>query len=114
MSNTTMIVKVGPISYKLKVVDEIGDGDQQYDGWIDYANARIEIAKGLDPQFERAVVLHEVMHAVLKHAGQDSKNEALITALSYSLLDLIRNNPELIHYLIQSPLVLNGNGAHKG
>lgn len=92
-------VTVGPITYEVKEVDEIRDGSAVFDGMIYYNEARIEIAKELDPQFKRVVVMHEVAHALLKHAGQASSDEKLVTALGYALVDLIRQNPGLIYFL---------------
>lgn len=103
MSNKPLVatVKVGPIVYRVKLVDDLRDGEHQFDGWIDYAAAKIEIVKGLNHEFERVVLLHEVMHAVLKQAGQASSDEKLVTALGYALVDLIQQNPELVRYLMQ-------------
>ena len=93
-------VTVGPITYEVKEVDEIREGSAVFDGMIYYNEARIEIAKELDPQFKRVVVMHEVAHALLKHAGQ-ANDEKLVTALGYALVDLIQQNPELVRYLMQ-------------
>lgn len=94
-------VKVGPIIYTVKEVDAIREGANEYDGMIYYNEARIEVDQGLDHQFERVVLMHEIMHAVLKQAGQASGDEKLITALGYGLVDLIQQNPELIRYIMQ-------------
>ena len=91
-------VTVGPITYEVKEVDEIREGSAVFDGMIYYNEARIEIAKGLDHQFAQVVVMHEVAHALLKHAGQ-ANDEKLVTALGYALVDLIRQNPGLIYFL---------------
>lgn len=49
-------------------------------------------------------LLHECVHIILEQAGQleAAQNEGLIVALTYGLLGLVQNNPELI-------AVLSGN-----
>jgi hypothetical protein len=94
-------VIVGGVIYKVDFVDRIIDAEHEFDGLIEYATARIQIATGADPQFERAVLLHELVHALLKHAGQNSGDEKVVTALGYGLLALIRQNPDLMRYLIE-------------
>ena len=70
------------------------------DGAIAYHDLTIEIAAKQQPAFERATVMHEVLHGIAKHTGT-KLTEYQIEALSYSLVRLLRDNPDLVTYLTE-------------
>ena len=49
---------------------------------------------------KKATVMHELMH-VATHCNADPKLHAAITALAPSLLKLLRENPDLVRYLLK-------------
>lgn len=55
-----------------------------------------------DVQEEAGTVLHEVLHAVWKHAFSSSgeaDQEGIVSAMELPLLSVIRDNPKLLAYL---------------
>jgi hypothetical protein len=90
--------------YKVTMVDSIGLSNGAFlDGQIVYHDAEIEIVHKLPALFERSVVLHEVLHGVALHTGQIElkQDECKINALAFSLVTLLRSNPELVKYLTE-------------
>lgn len=98
-----MKIRIGAIDYTVKeepdAVRVLDDGTE-YDGLIDYTAATISVTNNCAPQVKRQILLHEVIHGVLKHAGQRHSDEMLVQALGYGLLDLIQDNPDFIEFLM--------------
>lgn len=94
-------VKIGPIVYQVKEKDDLhrvdGDGRKQWlHGHVVYDDAEIRVASDQDEQVKITVIWHESLHAMLYAAGQDDGAENLVRALGYSLVQFVRDNPELI------------------
>ena len=91
--------------YTIAKVDAIGHSDNGsfIDGQITYHDAEIAIVNKLPPQFERAIVLHEILHGMAHHMGQLElqNDEGLITALGFAVTTLLRSNPDLVAYLVE-------------
>lgn len=52
----------------------------------------------------RLTLIHEWLHVLLHNTGlQDDVHEALVTQLAPTLLDGLRENPQLVLYLMESP-----------
>ena len=60
----------------------------------------IVVAKGLQPDLEREVVMHEIIHTIDYHAG-DTFTEAQIQTLGYNVLNVLKANPNLRRYLFE-------------
>src|SRR5574337_721701 len=90
-------VKVGPLTYQIREVDHIED--QKYAGMIYYTENLIEINKTTAEQHKPITVIHEIIHAIMHQAGYQEHDESVIEALSYGLLQTLRENPELLKYL---------------
>jgi hypothetical protein len=92
-----MQIKIGAITYD--IVEEKGltngDKDAKLDGHIRYSECQICVEAGLAGQAKRQVIWHEVIHGILTHAGIRKHDEALVDALAYGLMDLLKNNPWL-------------------
>lgn len=68
----------------------------------------ITVDEGLAVLAERAVVLHETLHAIVSLVGLDDPSgplgtgdidEQVIVAVAPALLDVLRRNPDLVAYL---------------
>ena len=90
-------VKIGAIEYK--IVEEKGltdsSGDTKLDGRCGWHNCEIHIEKKMSLQTKQLTVWHEVIHAILIHAGVNKHDEQLINILSYGIMDVLENNPEM-------------------
>jgi hypothetical protein len=98
-------VRVGPIKYRVVVKDDkLTDcPDTNTDGQILYEEAIIEIArrKNTNPIYEKTVMLHEIVHAIITQSGhRQTDDENLVNSIAYALVDIIQNNPDLLTYLL--------------
>lgn len=81
-------LKVGPVNYRLE--ERIMDIGQAA---VHTTSAAIHVDKGLDDQMKRISIWHEVLHAILAHAGYREHPEDLIEALSYGIVGVLNDNP---------------------
>jgi hypothetical protein len=92
-------VKIGAMTYKVELVQDLhlGEGDERKDlhGQIWQDKLQIDVEADQNEQMQIATVLHEALHGILNHAGQDHE-ERLIIALGFGLVQFIRDNPKLI------------------
>jgi hypothetical protein len=77
-------------------------------GHIHYRKGAISIYPGMPVSRERETLLHEVLHGVIQAVGSKyalaengDECEALIRAISPTLLDTLRRNPRLVRYLLE-------------
>ncbi len=87
--------------YSVNKVESIPVNGGELCGEIDYFKLSMQIATGQPPLHERATVMHEILHGIANHTGQIKlrKSEAYMDALAYSLVTLLRANPDLVAYL---------------
>jgi hypothetical protein len=97
-------VIIGGISYKVEHVHALRDGDQILDGHIRYSPSLIQLDAGLGPQAAYVTLWHEILHALLTHAGRDNHDETQISALAYGIAQVLRDNP----WLNRPPLLPGG------
>lgn len=92
MPDKKSVVKIGPIEYRIEMVD-VFIGESNSDslmGQIDYTNAVIRIRRDLMPDQKRGVLWHEIIHGILYQAGWlgHDHNEGITTAMEYGLTTL--------------------------
>ena len=93
-------IKVGEVNYKIVEQSEINNGDSI--GYITHHDATIRIDQDVDEQVKPMVLVHEVLHAILHAAGFQEHSESYVSALSYGLVQVLRENPEFIQYVTKS------------
>lgn len=95
-------VRVMGIPYTVVKQDRITVNDQNADGAVTYNSALIEVVNGMPIEVERVVVMHEVIHAMFKGQGQNDyrHDEDLIEAVAHGVIQVIRDNPQLLSYLL--------------
>ncbi len=93
----TVMICGYPYRIETPTVDSFVNG-KFVDGSISYHDLEIQIASKQQPLFERATLMHEIMHGLAKHTGT-TLSEKQIEALAYSLVTLLRDNPDLVVYL---------------
>lgn len=79
--------------YSVEFVPDLGDNY----GECEHEGASIEIVAGLDDHLRREIILHEVMHAILRQQGRQysAKEEEFVTALACGLIPVLDSNPKL-------------------
>lgn len=78
------------VPYKIvydDVIDEECEGIVQ--GKILYSKCEIHIKKGLQPELEKEVLIHEMVHGILVHLGKSdmSGNEELVQLLAHGIYE---------------------------
>lgn len=103
-------IKIGPITYQVQEVKDLhtheGDTRKYLHGEIKWADATIRVE--IDQADDRKVVTlwHEAIHGILENAGQDDHPENLVIALGFGVVQLMRDNPELVRLTMEQPEAL--------
>lgn len=101
-------VQIGPILYTINEQEDCwqegSNGEViRYLGYHDSNTSEINIFSKLPPQKKGAVVIHEILHAILENAGFEGEHpEPLIDTIAYGILDLLRQNPNFVDYIYES------------
>lgn len=75
-------------------------------GSCDLASTTIAIASGQSEDYNRSILLHEILHACIRSSDptlDDDAEETAVAAITGPLLATLRENPELIEYLRAEP-----------
>lgn len=93
----TTTLKIGPLRYAILRVHKLMDaaGEKRLAGHIDYARCQVSVDADLDPQTERHALIHEGVHGWLDHMGWHDVDEAQVDAITFAVMGLIDDNPEL-------------------
>ena len=97
-------VKIGPFAFRISAPDTIpfdeADRAEQALGVISYVDHTIQIRSDLrfDPQNQRVVLMHEVLHGLFAHLGWEM-SEGQVDCLSEHLVELFQDNPRLARIL---------------
>lgn len=89
-------VKIGAVPH----VVAYGEKSDEYDGSITHSQQLIEIVNNMKPYVETVSLWHEIFHSVMKQSGHTDwrMDEDLMEVLSYAVVQLIRDNPQLVDY----------------
>ena len=98
-------IKIGPVGYKVIEKDDLhfvdGDGKKSgLHGHILWSEAEIRVAGDQSEQVKVVTVWHEVIHGILNNAGINDHPEQVVLALGFGIVQLIRDNPDLIRATI--------------
>lgn len=96
-----------------KVVDEAQPDGLEWNAFSDPRRQVIGVRAESGPDDERDSVLHEVLHQCLRAAGswpdqvrptpEMNREEIVIAAMTGPLLQALRDNPDLVAYLLWRP-----------
>lgn len=91
-------IKIGGLDYEIEEVQNLctEDGVKRLNGHIIYDSCKIRIDQGLSQQVKNVYMWHEIIHGILTHAGIDNHDEAHIGALSYGIVQVLKDNPFLV------------------
>lgn len=95
-------IKIGPMAFTVSEVEGLIAGHETAWGHLKIDNAEIQVEKSLSNSPKQATLLHEVIHVILDFAGckEAAKSEDIVGALSYGLLQVLRDNPEFTKGLL--------------
>lgn len=90
------VIRIGPIDFTVKTVDDLHDNHVKLDGHIRYASTSILLESALNPQAILLTLWHEITHGILVQSGHAAGiKDPVIDALAYGIIDVLRNNPWL-------------------
>jgi hypothetical protein len=113
MSRIPKVVRVGGVRYRVVVEEEmVSEEGVEILGQHDYGRLRLRLSLAADPEVRPFVLFHEVLHACVAVSGGDShQEEALVSGLAHVLLQVLRENPDLVRYLLGGGRVGSGRRA---
>ena len=85
------------VRWKLKNCPRCGGDffiERDLDGEIRHSRGTIALRPGMTPEFNRVILWHEVLHAMVTNGGRELSEE-LVVMLAYGIVDVITNNPIL-------------------
>ena len=97
-------IQIGPVNYSVTemrndlMIGSSSDGSGRavsLNADIRYDSLSIRVNQENAPAVKVVSLWHEAIHGILTQAGQDH-SEAIVEALSYGLVALVKDNPELI------------------
>ena len=87
-------VKIGGITYA--VTRDATLPDTGYAGQIRYQRCQIIIAENVHPVAAQQILWHEIVHGIMQHAGITEQPESLVEAISYGVMQVLRDNPGIL------------------
>lgn len=118
MTAVPVHLRIGHMSYTVTLdtneINKHNVNDQcDYAAWSRASEQRILMRDDMPPDYERETLLHEVIHQCLRVSGCDPDADAkagvtdveerAIKAMSGPLLGTLRDNPDLVAYLLDQP-----------
>lgn len=97
-------LRIGGLDYTVKEWNKQAAENAGCWGLCDRTTLTILVCEGLPPQREAEVLLHEVLHAAYDVGGLNAiaehlSEERLVGVLTYQLIAVWRDNPQLVAYL---------------
>jgi hypothetical protein len=89
------VIKIGAISYAVVEIEGLHTEGEKLDGHIKYGPCEIRLEATQSPQAKRQVLWHEILHAILTHAGYRKHDDGRIDALAYGIMSILQDNPHL-------------------
>ena len=95
------IVRIGGVDFEARSNPELSISANAC-GRISVNLSRIEVEPSMSPQHQAQTILHEIVHGIIRTSSlgdvlQNSNDEErFVDGLAYGLLQVIRDNPDLI------------------
>lgn len=85
------VLHIGAIPYTVERIEGLLEESSCYAD-IDHRRQRVRVDDACRPDFETEVLVHEILHGFLEHAGkQDDHDEQDIEAIAHGLLTFLRD-----------------------
>lgn len=101
MTKAPASIKIGGQFYSVEEAKELrNDKGEPLFGDCDEDILQIRYEKGMRRGKRQEIILHEVLHLVMSDLGLEKEaEEKLVTISSKSLLQILRDNPQLVSFL---------------
>ena len=99
-------VRIGLYTFKVIITEQPiyrfeEDGAKYLDGRINTRLEQIQInGEDTTERTRVQVLMHEIIHGILNQGGFQDHNEEFVECLSFGLIPLIRDNPDLIKAIL--------------
>lgn len=82
------------IDFKVKLVNNLFDGNDKVVGYTDYTYSVIKLEANQDSQNKRQTLVHEIVHIILWNIGYDDLNETeqLVVSFGNVLYQVLKDN----------------------
>lgn len=97
-------VKVGGVTYKVTVTENLTMGIERYSGECDFQKCEIRIVPQSNEKIQRDF-MHELMHAIAVHMGYVNHHEKKIDSLAAALYMVTKDNPGIFDFDISDESV---------
>jgi Zn-dependent peptidase ImmA (M78 family) len=97
-------VKIGSLDYSVNLVADLKrpEDDAMLYGYVSHINQRIDVEQNMTIPTQKIALLHETLHGIMHQSGIISDDEeSIVIAISHGLYALLRNNPELVDYIVK-------------
>lgn len=94
-----MKLKIGARNLEVNIVEKIDKEGEEW-GKTEYQERKIYI-KNVNYIENKITLLHEIIHISLKTLGYNKQKEKIVSGLSGMLLQVMRDNKEIIDYLTE-------------
>ena len=83
-------VFIGALEYTISYESDLVH--QGLDGKITHCEGSIRLRPNMNPAFERVILWHEIIHAILTNAAMDEQDERMIIVLAHGVAQVIGDN----------------------
>ena len=98
MAEFPLIVKIGHYRWRVEMVEAFEDENDW--GECDHKTLTIRVSNKLPEPHKTTALVHEIFHAMLAHSGLNEHDEFHVNALSIRLVEVLRDNPELVKAIV--------------
>lgn len=93
-------ISISGHEYKYRHVPDLKSGDNGLDGWYRVNDGEILVEANLKPARAKMVLLHEIVHGIIEHAGlgrmEVEQQERISDAIAYGLMSVRINGKPII------------------
>lgn len=86
-------LKIGAVTYEVKLVKDLKDGSDSVDGLYDVTNNTISIDETLSQEAKEITFIHEILHAC-----NSTMNHEFLDSLSEQIYQVFKENQLCFHY----------------
>jgi len=87
-------IKVGGMTYNIVFTEEPCETNQEADGIVVFNKQVIRLKSNMAPEYTEAVLIHELIHIITKHAAVDfgDNDESITEAMAHVLHQILKDN----------------------
>lgn len=85
-------IRVGPVDYAVYEVRGLRGSEMQCVAAVRYDPSEMLLDATMGEQYRTLAMWHEIIHAIVRHAGHEDLPEPVIEALAYGIVGVLRDN----------------------